>query len=446
MPADELHVASHPEAGSADGTHLRDGEYARAEGLPVPEGFTEGALYCVFPRVFSPEGTLAAIERGLDRIRDLGASTLWLLPIHPIGREGRKGSAGSPYSVADYRAVHPDLGTEDDLRSLVDAAHGRGLRVLIDYVANHAANDHPHRETYPQWFASDAEGRPARRVADWSDVADWRFDAPGAADYLVESALHWVRDTGIDGFRCDVAGMVPRSFWERLHRELSAARPDHLLLAEWQDARLHTVAFHASYDWILYRALRDTALGRKGATAVGEALETWSRNFPRHAIPLRFVENHDEPRAAAVFGRDRLPAYTAVAYLSGGWPLVYAGQEAGAAHRPSLFEREPVDFDSGTGSGLVRDLLAVRARSPWREGETAMLSTDRPETVVALTRRAGDREGVLVANLGRDRETVRVEIDGDAVSPVEPSPAVPLEPGTLLALDAGSVWIGERVR
>ena len=157
------------------------------------------------------------------------------LPIHPIGVEARKGTRGSPYAVRDYRAVDPALGTLDDLRRLVDAAHARGLRVIIDFVANHAAPDHVLAGRHPEWLARDGRGRAARRVREWTDVADWRFDAEGAAEYLAESAAYWVREAGIDGYRCDVAGMVPRALWSEVHRRLAAIRPDHFMLAEWQD-------------------------------------------------------------------------------------------------------------------------------------------------------------------------------------------------------------------
>jgi glycosidase len=370
----------------------------------------------VYPRAHSPAGTLEAVAADLDRIAALGACAIWLLPIHPPGRERRKGARGSPYAVRDYRAVDPGLGTLEDLRRLVAAAHSRGLRVIIDFVANHAAPDHVLAGEHPEWFAADGRGRPVCRVPDWTDVADWRFEVPGPIEYLAGSAEHWVREAGIDGYRCDVAGMVARPLWREVNRRLTALEPDHFLLAEWQDPELHEIAFHASYDWALYRALRDAALGRWSASAVGQALRDWSANFPANALPLRFVENHDEPRALAVFGRERLAAAAAVAFLSGGLPLVYAGQEIGAVHRPSLFEAEPIDWSRRAGEieTLYRDLIALQRRGdPWGIGRAEPVATDRPETVVAFLRRGARREGLVVVNLGRGDATVRLEA-GDA--------------------------------
>ena len=448
-------TAAHPETGSRDGVCLRGGSYRDAEALAAPPAYRAGALYSIYPRAFSAAGTLAAILPELDRIAGLGVAALWLLPIHPVGREGRKGSRGSPYAIRDYRAVDPALGTLDDLRRLTDGAHRRGIAVLIDLVINHAAIDPVMRADHPEWFAVDADGLPTRRVSDWSDVADWRHGAPGAAEYLVESAAYWVREAGIDGYRCDVAGMVPASVWNAVHERLGALRPDHFMLAEWQDPALHTVAFHASYDWVLYRALKDVALGRAPARAAAAALTAWGENFPAAALPLRFLENHDEPRAVAIFGRLRLPAYAAVAFLSGGLPLLYNGQEIGAVGRPSLFEAEPIDWSrpGGDTGRLYRGLLALQERSdPWGPGPAAVVGTDRAEAVVAFTREGASRRGLVVANLARGEVAVRLT-GKDAGGPFrriagEFAAAGPdtVEGGGVIRLAAGEAWIGEGTR
>ncbi len=401
-------------------------------------------LYSIYPRAFSAEGTLAAILPRLDRIVSLGASAIWLLPIHPVGVDGRKGSRGSPYAIRDYRSLDPALGRPEDLRGLVDAAHARGLRVIVDFVANHAAPDHVLAGEHPDWFARDRRGRPARRVRDWTDVADWRFEAEGVVEYLAASAAFWVREAGIDGYRCDVAGMVPRSFWGETHRRLGALRPDHFMLAEWQDPELHTIAFHASYDWALYRALRDAVRGKAGASAVTDALRGWRDHFPAAALPLRFLENHDEPRALAVFGEEHLHAAAAVAFLSGGLPLLYNGQEAGAIHRPSLFEAEPIAWPAAESWPLdmYRGLLALCRTAPWGVGAAEPLDSGAPDAV-AFARMEGGRRGVVVVNLGRGTATARPH--GKALAQryhaVQGSPETWI-PGDSLALEPGGLWVG----
>jgi hypothetical protein len=208
------------------------------------------------------------------------------------------------------------------------------------------------------------------------------------------------------------------------------------------------VAFHASYDWVLYRALRDAARGRATAEGVSAALRSWARSFPRDAVPLRFLENHDEPRAAEVFG-DRLPAFAATAFLSGGWPLLYAGQEVGAAHRPSLFEADPVDWSTAApgATGLHRGLLRLRGRAPWGPGAAHLVDTDRPREAVALLRAERGARGLVVANLGRRRRDVRAVLpEGTAFHRIpEAGAAAPaaLVAGEAVALEPGAFWIGE---
>ena len=445
-----------PETGSSHGVNLRDGRYRNRPGLEAPRESIAGALYAIYLRAFSPAGTLASVLPELDRLAALGVSTLWLLPVHPVGVRDRKGSLGSPYAVRDYRALDPAYGTEDDLRRLLHEAHARGLRVILDFVANHAAADHPVAADHPGWFATDSSGRLTRRVAEWSDVIDWRFEEPGVGDYLVGSALHWVRDCGLDGFRCDVAGMVPGEFWAGLREALLRVRPDHFLLAEWQDAALHETAFHASYDWVLYRALRDTGRGRTDARAVTDALETWNANFPRKATPLRFLENHDEPRVLSWLPAARLPAFAATTFLSGGLPLLYNGQEIGADHRPSLFEREPIAWDAGDPNltVLYGDLLRRRRRAPWGPGRPRLVPRDRPEAVVAFTREAPGCRGLLVANLSPEPVRVRVrparsstgnESKGGTSPVFRDDAGHVVAPGTSLDLDPGEAWVGEAV-
>lgn len=437
-----------PETGSHGGVQLRDAHFAGIPGLAAPEAFLRGALYCVYLRAYSEEGTLAAVTRDLDRIAGLGACAIWLLPIHPCGLAGRKGSAGSPYSIRDYRALDSAYGTMDDLRALVDAAHAKGIRVIIDFVANHAANDHPLIAAYPEWFAHDAAGRPTRRVADWSDVTDWNHAPEGATQHLVNSALHWIWDAGIDGFRCDVAGMVPHGFWRTLRESMLPVRADYFLLAEWQDPALHEAAFHASYDWLLYRALRDAAKGKADARRVDKALATWQANFPAAALPLRFLENHDEPRVLSFLEAERLPAYAAVAFLSGGLPLLYNGQEAAAVHRPSLFDPEPIDWAAGDGAveRIYRDLIALQRRSdPWGPGPYRHVKSNRAESVVAFARHGATRRGLVAANLGP--KDVRVSL----ISGLEPGWSFrrvfggdgAWSEGEPLALASGEAWVGE---
>jgi glycosidase len=390
-------VSHWPEAGSHRGVRRepRGGDPGR--GLSSPEWARGAVLYCVYPRAFSAEGTLDGVRRGLEAIRDLGASAIWLLPIHPSGRAGRKGPAGSPYAIRDYRALDPSLGSEDDFRKLVDEAHALGLRVIMDLVLNHAALDHP--LGLAGGFHRDSRGRLTRRVHDWSDVADWNFQAPGVREHLLGAIEHWVGEFGIDGYRCDVAGMVPHDFWSEARERLLGLKPDHFLLAEWDDPELHRVAFHATYDWELYRALVASVRGVPAGRLSG-ILERRQSLFPSDAQPLRFVENHDEPRARRRF-RGAAAAVTAFTALSGGVFLVYNGQETGAVHRPDLFGRDPIEWNKPGASCERQQLSALlKVRSDQGEGgHLTAITLAGDSRIVSYQRTWTDRRLVVTLNL-----------------------------------------------
>lgn len=414
------HRTTWPEQGSRDGLRRAPAGSPPGEGFPAPEWIRGGVLYCLFPRAFTPEGTLEAARLRLPEIKALGADAVWLLPIHPIGAAHRKGSVGSPYAIRDYRAVHSDLGTEADLRRFVDDAHGLGLRVIIDLVINHAAWDHPLAEREPGVFVRDGLGRPTRRVAGWQDVVDWNYEHPAVAEYLLDAITHWVRDVGIDGYRCDVAGMVPRWFWARVRERLLTLKPDHYLLAEWDDPELHRVAFHSTYDWGLFRRMKALARRRFPAARLPHLMAAYHAGFPAGAEPLRFVENHDEGPSTRRF-RALCAALNVFVALSGGIWLIHNGQEVGARHRPSLFERDPIDwrrpgadaalrfqrglarlhqFFRGYGVpeplelGAGADLAGYRRRGPGGERLLVLMNAGRrpaplPPTVAAEIRDAG---------------------------------------------------------
>ena len=107
-----------------------------------PEWAQKAVIYQVNVRQFSDEGTFAAAETQLNRLADLGVDILWLMPIHPIGVEGRKGTLGSYYAVQDYCAVNPEFGTLEDFDHFLAAAHEKGFKVILDWVANHTGRDH----------------------------------------------------------------------------------------------------------------------------------------------------------------------------------------------------------------------------------------------------------------------------------------------------------------
>lgn len=316
------------------------------------------SIYQIFPRNFTAEGTLDAAAAELPRIRGMGFDIVYLTPLHPIGKLARKGTEGSPYAIRDYRAIDPAVGDEAALARFASAAHGLGLRLIIDVVYNHCSPDSVLAQEHPEWILKDGSGRPAGKVADWSDVVDLDYGAPGLREYLIQSLEKWLA-LGVDGFRCDVASLVPVDFWIEARTRAEAIKPT-IWLAESVhkefvtqmralghyaacDAELHE-AFDLTYE---YDAREELDRYFRGEARVGEYLrqvELQACMYPSHALKARCLENHDQRRIASLVPQaDRLRNWTALSMLLPGTFFAYMGQEWALARKPELFEKDPID-------------------------------------------------------------------------------------------------------
>lgn len=376
-------------------------------------------IYELFLRSFTEEGTFrAAIDR-LDEVRDLGVTTVWLMPIHPIGQDRMKGPDGSPYSIADYTAVNPEHGTMEDFRAFVDAAHARGMTVILDLVANHTAWDHPWITEHPEWYQADDDGTIVHPPGtDWTDVAQLDFSNPELREAMRAAMRFWVEEGGIDGYRADVAEMVPNDFWSEAIAELRAIRPV-LMLAEGARLDLHEAGFDLTYDWETYNHMKNVWRGESAATLADHLAAEPA--LPNDGRRLRFTTNHDETAwddtPLGLFGgSEGARAAAALATLLPGVPLVYNGQEVGDTQRLHLFDPTPIRWDADPAMRtFYTDLLALRAERPaLHAGTMEMLAHDAPEAVVAFRRTApGDTATVLV---NTRPEPVTVTLDGEAVA------------------------------
>lgn len=335
-------------------------------------------IYEVFPRNHTEEGTLRALSEDLPRIKALGADYIWLMPIYPIGEEGRKGTLGSPYSIKDYRAVNPELGTFEDFLSFVERAHSLGLKVMLDIVFNHTSRDSVLLRGHPEWFYTE-DGKLSRKVPDWSDVYDLDYSNRDLWEYQIETLKFWARY--VDGFRCDVAPLVPIEFWERARAEVQRIKRDFLWLAEtvhpsfvrWLRSRGFRVhsdpemyrAFDITYDYDGREVLEAYLRGERPLQSYVDYLNMQEALYPAGYIKLRFLENHDTPRAAWLF-RDgvKLRNWTAFTFMLKGALLIYAGQEYAISHAPSLFEKDPVRWEEGDEGffKFFRKLVEIRKR------------------------------------------------------------------------------------
>ena len=380
-------------------------------------------IYSIFVRNHTQEGTFEGVRRDLPRIRELGAAVIWLLPVHPIGEKARKGVLGSPYAIRDYRGVNPEYGTLDDFRRLVDEAHRLGMKCIIDVVYNHTSPDSVLAEEHPEWFYHKEDGAFGNRVGDWSDIIDLDYKNRGLWAYQIETLKYWA--SMVDGFRCDVAPLVPLGFWREARAAVESVRPGCLWLAETVDpgfiAQLRAEgfgclsdcqtyeAFDICYDYDIYHVFRDYLDGTVPLARYAEAVNRQEVTYPANYSKLRFLENHDQARAAfLVPDGPSLLNWTAFSFFQKGTGFIYAGQEAGCAHLPNLFYKDPVDWTGPDRSEQFRRLCALKKHP---------LMTDSAYTVQALpgdvlyaVHRKGNRRLAGVFSVRGAKALVRVDV------------------------------------
>ncbi len=380
---------------------------AQFNAVGLPDWARGSTIYEVNVRQYSASGKFAAVTADLPRLKALGVDILWLMPIHPIGEAHRKGSLGSYYAARDYLAVNPEFGTDQDLRDLVNGAHALGLRVILDWVPNHVSPDNPLTKTHPEFFWRDEQGNlTPPHGTDWTDVVQFDFNAPGLLDYQADVLRHWVKDFGVDGFRCDVAWGLPTPFWNEVTKRVRAANPDAFFLAEAELPQQQVAAFNLSYGFDLHGTMNAIAQGKRSASGIDEAYAKIRAHFPRGAALMVFTSSHDENSWAGTefdrMGAGYVP-FAVLTFLLDGVPMIYNGQEVGLDRRLEFFERDPIVWPAGTHpmtrlyqvmTGLRHTHPALRTGAPMRR-----LDTTDNATFYVVERAAGERKVVGIFNL-----------------------------------------------
>lgn len=325
-----------------------------------PEWSSNAVIYEVNTRQYTPEGTFNAFAEHLPRLKDLGVDILWFMPIHPISEENRKGTLGSYYAVQDYKAVNPEFGTLEDFKALVDAAHREGFKVIIDWVPNHTGCDNAWVAEHPDRYARNENGE-MYGPADWTDVYQLDYSNPDTRAAMIDAIQYWLREADIDGFRCDVAGMVPVDFWNEARPALESVKPGIFMLAEAAMPELEEEAFDMAYNWPMadlfnkisaytgQNAIKKAALAEGEsaseyhAAAIDSLLADQAEKYPAGAYMMNMITNHDynswEGTEFERYG-DHVPAYAVLTYTLPGMPLIYTGQETGMNHAFEFFEKD----------------------------------------------------------------------------------------------------------
>lgn len=370
-------------------------------------------IYEVNIRQHTPEGTINAFAKDIPRLKALGVEMLWIMPVQPIGVKNRKEPLGSYYSIRDYRGVNENFGTPDDFRNLVRLAHQNGMYVILDWVPNHTAWDHPWITTHPEYYAHDSAGNVVYE-ADWTDIALLDHTRPDTRRAMIDEMKVWITDYDVDGFRCDHAGHeIPLYFWEEATAELDALK-DLFWLAEWDQPRMH-LEFHATYAWELLHLTEKAAKGHANADDLDKWIQRDLKEYGRKPFRLTMITNHDENSWAGTeferYGAGHKTFATFI-FTAFGTPMIYSGQEAGNPKRLRFFSKDTIDWTDGQGlRPFYTQLVSLRKNNPalfsgqWG-GVPVRINAD--SAIYAFRREKGNNRVIGILNLSDKPQTLKI--------------------------------------
>lgn len=344
----------------------------------------------------------------------MGVDILWLMPIHPIGELNRKGTMGSYYAVKDFKAINPEFGTEEDFRALIDAAHELEMKVIIDWVANHSSWDNVWTVN-KDWYTLDDEGSFVPPVEDWSDVIDFNYDNEDMRAAMLDALEYWVREYDIDGYRCDVAGMVPTDFWISAHQKLDEIK-DVFMLAEDGEPELLVEAFDMNYAWEFAHVTREIASGEQTFEDLDALLERDDARFPKNGYRMYFTTNHDENSwngsDIELWGAN-FENFAVLSATVAGMPLIYTGQESILDKRLEFFEKDEVEWKEYAYEDFYRLLLTIQEQNTalWNGalgGERTRIES--PDGTYAFTRKRGQNEVIVAINITEENQSISVPL------------------------------------
>ena len=325
----------------------------------LPDWAANATIYEVNIRQYTKEGTINAFSEHLPRLKELGVDILWIMPVQPIGEKNRKGPLGSYYSIQDYTSVNPNFGTMDDFKALVDQAHELGLKVILDWVANHTAFDHTWTVEHPEFYTYDEEGNinvakdNEGNVTDWTDVADLNYENQDLWAAMADEMRFWVDSADIDEFRCDVAGFVPMDFWNYLSEQRATRNKELFMMAEWAEPT-DMQNFHMNYGWDVHHVMNEVAKGIKSPSDIEMLRLEIDSNYTQDDLRMYFTTNHDENSwNGTVFermGKAHFQWFVFTATFDRGMPLIYSGQEVGLSKRLKFFDKDWIDWSVETDS------------------------------------------------------------------------------------------------
>ncbi len=380
-----------------------------------PSWIIQGNVYEVNIRQYTSQGTFNAFAKHLDRLKNMGVQTLWFMPINPISVKDRKGSMGSYYAVSDYTAVNPEFGTLNDFKTLVKTIHAKGMKAIIDWVPNHAGADNRWLTQHPDFFEKDSAGNAAIPF-DWTDTRQLNYKNREMQDSMIASMKYWITNTGIDGFRCDVAWNVPGEFWSRCITDLKKVKKDIFMLAEGDRPYLFTTGFDAGYPWEMFHLMVDVAAGKQPATVLDKMKAKYDSVYPKNMIQLYFTSNHDENSwnksdYGTFPGAVHAPFAVYTQTMYGSMPLIYSGQEEPVLRKIEFFEKDTFGFKEYKRARFYKTLLALRKRNVALSTDAAFkkINAGDENAVYAYTRSKARKKILVILNLSDKEQIITVK-------------------------------------
>lgn len=379
--------------------------------------WTESAvIYEVNIRQYTPDGTFKAFIEHLPRLKELGVDILWIMPIYPIGEVNRKGSLGSYYSVKDYKSVNPEFGTMEDFQNLVTEAHAADMYVILDWVANHTSRDNALVKEHPEWYKKDSVGNILAPF-DWTDVAQLDYSNRELRNYMTDAMKFWVEETDIDGFRCDVAGMVPCDFWDSTRAALDEFKTIFMLAEAEKETCLVEKAFDMNYAWDLHHIMNNIAKGTMDSKDLRKYFKQQDSIYDPSIIRMNFITNHDENSwNGSEFERlnGAAETFALFTFTIPGMPLIYSGQEIGLNKRLRFFDKDTIAWgDSPYFSQYMKFIKLKKEHSVFwngsERGKFKSLSVKGSRMVYAFQRINDTEEAIVLLNFSDKKEEFKLK-------------------------------------
>ncbi len=404
----------------------------------TPEMMETAVIYEANIRQYSPEGTFDAFTKDIPELKKLGVKIIWVMPIFPISETKRKATGGdfaseikdeterkkalgSYYAVSDFTKVNPEFGNIEDFRNLVKTAHDNDIYVILDWVPNHTGWDHTWLKTNPEFYTKNEKGEITHPLKEdgtsigWDDVADLNYDSKELRAEMLKDMAYWIEKENIDGFRCDVAGMVPLDFWQETIPKLREKKNIFMLAEAWEPELLQDNLFDMAYAWDGHHVMNAIAKGEKNAKDWDIYIEKIKNQYEEDDILMNFITNHDENSWNGTIKErmgDASEIMTALSYVVPGMPLIYSGQEYDLSHRLKFFEKDSIPKTKGETWDLLEKLGKLKSTNPALNGgkqkaAVNVLNTEN-DNLLMLTREKNESKITFIGNFSNTEQSINM--------------------------------------